>query len=147
MDMVKRVLVVGLMFNAISLFSQDTNIDTPNLSFENKNFSNWELYEGQFYYDDTDGTYKYDNWVESPNTNRIEIVRGDRNEQDPVIACWDLSTNPDGIVTARVGSYRYSESSSLSYPQGGLGDKVEVESGLRRKKWYINLLFRRTQHC
>ena len=118
MDMVKRVLVVGLMFNAISLFSQDTNIDTPNLSFENKNFSNWELYEGQFYYDDTDGTYKYDNWVESPNTNRIEIVRGDRNEQDPVIACWDLSTNPDGIVTARVGSYRYSESSSLSYPQG-----------------------------
>ncbi|MCR5497597.1 MAG: gliding motility-associated C-terminal domain-containing protein [Paludibacteraceae bacterium] len=118
MDMVKRVLVVGLMFNAVGLFSQDTNIDTPNLSFENENFSNWELYEGQFYYDDTDGTYKYDNWVESPNTDKIEIVRGNANSQDPVIACWNLSTNPDGIVTARVGSNRYSESSSLSYSQG-----------------------------
>ena len=118
MDIVKRVLVVGLMFNAINAFSQDTNIDTPNLSFENGNFNGWELYEGHFYYDTNDGTYKYDNWVESPNTDKIEIVRGNGNVQDPVIACWDLPTNPDGITTARIGSYLYSESSSLSYPQG-----------------------------
>ena len=119
MNVVRRMMVVGLLFNAINLFSQDTkdtNIDTPNLSFENNSFEGWELYEGRYFYDDSDNTYKYDNWVETPNTNRAEIIRGAGNSQDPVIACWNLPTNPDGIISARVGSYRYAESSPLSYP-------------------------------
>lgn len=113
----KTVVIAGLFLsNSMGIFSQETNLDTPNLSFENGNFEGWELYEGRYFYDEESNTYLYDNWVEKPNTDKIEIVNGNTSSQDPVIACWDLPTNPDGITSARVGSSRLSESSSLSNP-------------------------------
>lgn len=102
---VKRLILIVLLFNVVDLFSQDTNIDTPNLSFEEGDLTGWEQYTGGFFLDVTDSSYKYSDWTLVRNTPRIQVIRYDANRtQDPVIACWDLTTNPDRIRTVRVGS-------------------------------------------
>lgn len=102
---VKRLILITLLFNVVDLFSQDTNIDTPNLSFEEGDLTGWEQYTGGFFLDVTDSLYKYSDWTPARNTPRIEVLRYDANRtQDPIIACWDLATNPDRIRTVRVGS-------------------------------------------
>lgn len=102
---VKRLILIVLLFNVVDLFSQDTNIDTPNLSFEEGDLTGWEQYTGGFFLDVTDSSYKYSDWTLVRNTPRIQVLRYDANRtQDPVIACWDLTTNPDRIRTVRVGS-------------------------------------------
>lgn len=145
MNAVKRMMTVGLLFHAINIFSQDTNVDTPNLSLENGNFEGWELYEGRYVYNGN-GTCSYDNWVESPNTDRIEIVNGNNRSQDPVIACWNLPTNPDGITSARIGSYRYSE----SYNQDNLwatAEKLVYKFVVGENSTLLTCRFAAVLHC
>ena len=101
---IKRVMVAGLLLNSLNVFSQDTNIDSPNLSFEQGNLANWEQYTGGFYLDDSDSTYKFQPWQRVTNTPRISIMNGFSDANDPVIRCWDFLTNPDGKTTVRVGS-------------------------------------------
>ena len=85
----KNVIILGLLLNSLNLFSQsqDTNIDTPNLSFENGNLSGWEQYTGGFYYDSATDEYKFQPWQKATNTNRISIVNGFNDSSDPVIRC------------------------------------------------------------
>lgn len=90
--------------------AQETNLDTPNLSFENGDFSGWERYEGKFIHDVTDSVYKYSDWkLVQGTTNRIQILNGGRNNPDPIV-CGDLVTNPDGIKSVRVGATAAPES-------------------------------------
>ena len=60
---IKRVMIVGLLLNFLDVFSQETNIDTPNLSFEEGEPTHWELYTGGIYLDNTDSVYKYIDWT------------------------------------------------------------------------------------
>ena len=144
MCVIKRLIVIGLLFNSIDVFSQDANVDTPNLSLENGNFVGWKLYEGRYSYEN--GTYKYSNWVESPNSEKIEIVNGNNRSQDPVIACWNLPTNPDGITSARIGSYRHSE----SYSQGNswaTAEKLVYKFVVTENSTLLTCRFAAVLHC
>ena len=105
MNVIKRVIFTGVLFNALNIFSQEVNIDTPNLSFETGDLLEWEQYTGEFYRNGTGNTYEYRNWTPVINSNRIEVVSGLPNSsQDPIISCWDLPTNPNGIHPVRIGS-------------------------------------------
>lgn len=107
----KSLLVVCMLMGSSRMYAQDTNLDTPNLSFENGSLEGWEQYLGGYYMDpNDDSTYKYTEWTPVINSENIEIVNGDRTSQDPVISCWDLPTNPDGITPVRVGANKNGES-------------------------------------
>ncbi len=149
MDMVKRVLVVGLMFNALDLFSQETNIDTPNLSFEKGDLSGWNQFTGE-YYMDTDSSYKYRNWVTptGPNNRRIEVVRVDpRRTQDPVISCWDLPTNPDGIQPVRIGSTDQTEYGRGAYSRIAAAEKLVYKFTVTENTTLLTYRFAAVLHC
>ena len=110
---IRGVMVVGLLLNLLDVFSQDTNIDTPNLSFETGDLSNWEQYTGGFYLDDTDSMYKYQQWNQVTNAgDRITVVSGSGEQNDPVVSCWNMLTNPGNRKTVRIGNWRYPESAS-----------------------------------
>lgn len=82
------------------IYAQETNIDTPNLSFENGNFENWKLSLGGIYAEvnGSDTTYHYDDWNVVNTTNQIRLVNGSVDSNDPTVSCWDFKTNPDGIM-------------------------------------------------
>ena len=144
MSVIKKLIIIGLLFNSINVFSQDANVDTPNLSLENGNFEGWELYEGRYSYEN--GSYEYGNWVQSPNTEKIEIVNGNSRSQDPVIACWNLPTNPEGITSVRIGSYRHSE----SYSQGNswaAAEKLVYKFVVAENSTLLTCRFASVLHC
>jgi len=110
-----------LLFCTFSLSAQ--NEDTPNLSFEQGNFTGWNLYFGEYFYHDagnttipnippySDGgtdTYKM---IWSPVTannlgGRIIVNPMKINESDPTIACNTppFLINPPGMpMVARIG--------------------------------------------
>ena len=88
------------------------NVGAPNLNLEEGSLSHWEQYIGGYYLDETDSTYKYQEWVEVEETDRISLVNGNSESQEPSIACWDFLTNPDGKMTVRVGDYMYRNATS-----------------------------------
>ncbi len=98
----------NLYYKALS----QTNIDTPNLSFETGTLAGWTQYLGGIYYDNGDGQYKYENWRQITSTPNIQIINGFANQQDPVISCWNFPTNPDGITPVRLGVPNNAERSS-----------------------------------
>ncbi len=113
MNVIKRVIFTGVLFNALNIFSQEVNVDTPNLSFETGDLLGWEQYTGEFYRNGTGNTYEYRNWTPVINSDRIEVVSGLPNSsQDPIISCWDLPTNPNGIHPVRIGSTDATESTT-----------------------------------
>ena len=113
MNVIKRVIFAVVLFNALNIFSQEVNVDTPNLGFETGDLSGWEQYTGEFYRNGTGNTYEYRNWTPVINSDRIEVVSGLPNSsQDPIISCWDLPTNPDGIHPVRIGSTDATESTT-----------------------------------
>ena len=113
MNVIKRVIFAVVLFNALNIFSQEVNVDTPNLGFETGDLSGWEQYTGEFYRNGTGNTYEYRNWTPVINSDRIEVVSGLPNSsQDPIISCWDLPTNPDGIHPGRIGSTDATESTT-----------------------------------
>ena len=85
------------------------NIGTPNLDLGNANLGNWEQYLGGYYLDAEDSTYKYTEWEEVTETDRIALINGTK---DPVISCWDFPTSPDDRITVRVGSYNVAENNN-----------------------------------
>lgn len=113
MNVIKRVIFAVVLFNALNIFSQEVNVDTPNLGFETGDLSGWEQYTGEFYRNGTGNTYEYRNWTPVINSDRIEVVSGLPNSsQDPIISCWDLPTNPNGIHPVRIGSTDATESTT-----------------------------------
>ena len=88
------------------------NVGAPNLNLEEGSLAHWEQYIGGYYLDETDSTYKYQEWEEVEETNRISLVNGFSDSQEPIIACWDFLTNPDGKMTVRVGDYMYHNATS-----------------------------------
>jgi hypothetical protein len=96
-----------LLFLCLSLqlsFSATDNPEAPNLNFSHDNFDGWKRYYGEFYAVDQSGVaYEY-KWTEQSNTGeRIKIINT-VDEQDPIVACSNLYTNPfDGSLVARIG--------------------------------------------
>lgn len=104
-------LILSTIF---STFSQ--NEDTPNLSFEQGNFTGWKLYTGKFYHvDAVPGTYQTD-WTEvTPNavairTNEQIKIMNTMGTPDPIVSCSDFLINPEGMpLVVRVGKPLASE--------------------------------------
>ena len=97
-------LLLSLYLSLQLSFSATDNPEAPNLNFSKGDFTGWKRYFGEFYAVDQAGSsYEY-NWTEVENTGkRIEIVQT-VDEQDPIVACSNLYTNPfDGSVVVRVG--------------------------------------------
>ena len=119
---IKGVMVIGLLLNFLDVFSQDTNIDTPNLSFEEGEPTHWELYTGGIYLDNTDSMYKYTAWtpwtknrtIREAKLQEFEVMTNMSDVDDPVINCWNFKTNPDGITPIRIGSTGTAENNDHS---------------------------------
>ena len=145
--LIRKVILIGLLFNTLDLYSQNTNIDTPNLSFENGNLSGWEMYTGEFYMK-ADSTYDYRNWQSVTNTPRIELIRPTGNNgQDPVIACWDLPTNPDGIPAVRIGSARETEHGRGTYSAIAGAEKLVYKFKVTENTTLLTYRFAAVLHC
>lgn len=105
----------------VSAYSQidRSNIDTPNLSFENGNFDGWECYTGGFYFDTTDSTYKFDTWTPAraemgaENRRHFSIKNNAQDVPDDNMRCYLTSTNPEGKMTARIGSMEAAENQGV----------------------------------
>ena len=63
------------------------NEGTPNLSFEEGDFSGWTLYLGDYYENVETGEYVYD-WEEvTTSAERIKVMNTVAGTMDPTIAC------------------------------------------------------------
>ncbi len=137
--MTKRIL--GFLFsfyfslNIFSLYAK--NEDTPNLSFEMGNFSGWNLYTGQYYYDDNNTTIPYTPrgtntykaaWTPVTSAGaggRFQIMGTMPNTNDPIVACSGFFVNPDGMPSvARIG-----------VPKAAEGYATAASSCSGRNKW------------
>lgn len=112
-------LMVSVLFGAGNVYAEEQtevedglNVGAPNLNLEEGSLAHWEQYIGGYYLDETDNTYKYQEWVEVEETDRISLVNGNSDSQEPNIACWDFLTNPEGKMTVRVGDYMYHNATS-----------------------------------
>lgn len=110
------------------IYAQETNIDTPNLSFENGNFENWKLSLGGIYAEvnGSDTTYHYDDWNVVNTTNQIRLVNGSVDSNDPTVSCWDFKTNPDGIMPVRIGDCGTQANSNAEKHSGGVGQRKDA---------------------
>lgn len=144
----KSILVVWMLMSAFHMYAQDTNLDTPNLSFEKGNFDGWEVYEGKYILDVSDSTYKYADWVENPRSRRIIINSGLKDSQDPIIACWDLPTNPDGMTTARIGSIEAAESANpVKIENTATAEKLVYKFTVTENTTLLTYRFAAVLHC
>lgn len=95
----------GLVLSFLLCFSTSANNeDTPNISFEQGDFSNWERCTGSFYYDISDNEFKYE-W-DAPLTNNSLRFRLMNNVEtsEPIISCSDFFIVPSGASkVARIG--------------------------------------------
>ncbi len=144
---IKRAMVAGLLLNQFSAFSQDTNIDTPNLSFEKGNLSGWEQYTGGFYYDKTTDEYKFQPWQSVTNTNRISVVNGFSDSNDPVIRCWDFLTNPDGKTTVRIGSTGFPENNNSGDGKPAAAERLVYKFKVTENTTLFTYCFAAVLHC
>lgn len=142
--MVKTWLALSFVFLSGHTLAQETNVDTPNLSFENSDLSGWTQYVGRYFYDTSDEEYKYDNWNQQVNTPSIVIQRGNSSSQDPIINCWDLFTNPDGISAVRIGSTGSAEGSGRAYAQA---EKLEYKFTVTENTTLLTYRFAAVLHC
>ena len=101
--MIKQI--TSLLFVAFCAYTSHLhaqNEDTPNLSFDNGDFSNWTLYTGGYYYDDNAGIYTYD-WEETNTTPNIKLMNSVETP-DPIVSCSNMNTVPEGAsLVARIG--------------------------------------------
>ena len=74
--------------------AEEPNADTPNIGFENGNFTNWQLYTGYYSLQvspDKDSSVVYDwksvQWSEAKD--RFDIMN--LHKDDDIIACWPAS--------------------------------------------------------
>ncbi len=145
MNVIKSLVGIGLLVNSVSLFSQDVNVDSPNLSFESGDLNGWEQYAGEFYQNGT--VYEYRNWTPVINNPRIEVVSGLPNSsQDPIISCWDLPTNPDGIHPVRMGSSEVILSSSAS-AGAAMAEKLVYKFVVSENSTLLSFRFAAVMHC
>ncbi len=146
---IKRVIILGLLLNTLNLFSQsqDTNIDTPNLSFEKGNLSGWQQYVGGFYYDSVNDEYKFQPWQEVTNSNRISVVNGFSDSSDPVIRCWDFLTNPDGKTTVRIGSTGFPENNNSGGGKPAAAERLVYKFTVTENTTLFTYCFAAVLHC
>lgn len=82
----------------------DVNLDTPNLSFESGNFSNWNIYTGGYYFDLDDSQFKYE-WTQTDKASERHKIMNSIDTPDPIIACSDFLVVPKDLsLTARIGA-------------------------------------------
>lgn len=97
------IIPLLLLFACLGAGATEANEDTPNLSFEMGNFSNWQIYTGNYYFNTEDSTYTYSWTPESDQSDRIKIMNS-MNTLDPVIACSNMYVVPEDLqLTARLG--------------------------------------------
>ena len=102
MVLLNRFLGVLVLVLSCFMSAYAVNEGTPNLSFEEGDFTGWDLYLGEYYLDDETGGYVYD-WEPVANTDRIKVMNTVAGTMDPTIACADFYVNPDGVPVARIG--------------------------------------------
>lgn len=136
--------VLALLFVPCIAMAQEVNVDTPNLSFENSDLSGWQQYIGRYSYDSSTDEYDYSNWQEQVNTTAIQVQRGNSSSQDPVISCWNLYTNPDGISSVRVGSTGAAEGSRRAYAQA---EKLVYKFTVTENTTLFTYRFAAVLHC
>lgn len=154
---VAKTLSIVLVFLFSSrVLSQEVNVDTPNLSFEENNFNGWKVYDGCYSHDQQNNEYYFHDWVENLNptsaTSHFEVVNGNSKSQDPVISCWDLPTNPDGITTARIGSTGAAESNpnpstTRQVHPWATAEKLEYEFVVTENTTLLTYRFAAVLHC
>lgn len=107
-------LFLATLLVAMHVAYGQTNMDTPNLSFEDGSFTNWRTYTGEYFFDEdtnspTYGSFTY-RWTPlTGSSERVRIVSNNSATYDPVIAC-DLLTNPTNQSVARIGRPNICES-------------------------------------
>jgi len=103
---VKKTLLFTFLLSFFCTFLQaQTNVDTPNLSFESTALSiGWKLYLGDYILNPADSSYSYNWTLKTPGQvgTRIMLLGNGPTVNDPVIACGGLYTNPKTLV-ARIG--------------------------------------------
>ncbi len=108
-------LLLGLCFGASA---EEPNVDTPNIGFENGNFTNWQLYTGYYFMQvsqDKDSSVAYDwksvQWNEAKD--RFDIMN--LHKDDDIVACSEFKKVPaDLSLTARIGNPGRSEGETHS---------------------------------
>ena len=98
--------------------AEEPNADTPNIGFENGNFTNWQLYTGYYSLQvspDKDSSVVYDwksvQWSEAKD--RFDIMN--LHKDDDIIACSEFKKVPaDLSLTARIGNPGRSEGETHS---------------------------------
>lgn len=99
----RALATMCVWFVALIAHAAETNQDTPNLSFEMGNFSNWKIYTGGYFFDIDDDTYKYE-WAETNKASAHHKIMNQMDTPDPIVACSDLLVVPrDLSLTARIG--------------------------------------------
>jgi gliding motility-associated-like protein len=97
-----RLLGIFILIMSCFVSAYAVNEGTPNLSFEEGDFTGWDLYLGEYYLDEETGEYVYD-WESVASTDRIKVMNTVAGTMDPTIACADFYVNPDGVPVARIG--------------------------------------------
>lgn len=97
--------LLGCSVASAASTTSSTNVDTPNLSFESGNFSNWHIYFGDYYFNITDSVYMYDNWQEQSDASDRFKIMNQMDTPDPIVACSNLLVVPSDLtLTARIGN-------------------------------------------
>lgn len=146
----RTVLLLLMSFLCLnSIWAQNENIDTPNLSFENGNLQYWKQYVGGFCFNPIDSTYYYEEWKEVTNNRQIGIVNGFPTSQDPIISCWDFPTNPDGITPVRIGSTGTTEceSGSTGNKEAAMAEKLVYKFKVTENTTLLTYRFAAVLHC
>ncbi|MFT3753464.1 MAG: PKD domain-containing protein [Paludibacter sp.] len=102
----RKTLLIIFAISLLSCFVKaQTNIDTPNLSFDDGSLNGWKLYFGDYYYDIASASYTY-NWTQktpAQANNRIKVIGNLSGTNDPIVACSGFYTNPYDKLVARIG--------------------------------------------
>lgn len=129
-----KIFVFLLWVSSVSAFA--VNEGTPNLSFEDGDFSGWTLYLGDYYENVETGEYVYD-WEEvTTAAERIKVMNTVAGTMDPTIACpeQNFQINPDGVPVARIG--RPSVTEGLPVNVSGLTQRCRLLEAAAERMTY-----------
>jgi len=131
------LLFSGLFTLCASLSAAESNISTPNMSFENGNFDNWTRYYSYYgptgYSTNFDGTFVYSNqrispdsratvdatdvWTEA-HTTQINTINGSFEvmssaSNDPNVACNNLTQVPNNSKYSACCNFKKAQTSRI----------------------------------
>lgn len=99
----RTALLFVLSLILLPIYSANVNVDTPNLSFEKGNFSNWSTYNGWYYYDETSDKFVYE-WEPTVTLDKRFTVMNRIETPDTIVSCDGFNVIPSDLtLTARIG--------------------------------------------